>query len=115
LATVPAGCLDRPTHERPNSFLDDMESSQMSPQDSVQYAVSAHPATLHLPEPSTFKVEALAGDFARVRATGMSGADLALIYMRRNGDRWDVALMGVSFTEADLDQFGIPAEIRGTL
>jgi hypothetical protein len=59
------------------------------------------------------EIDAVADGWARVRVLPAGSAtDPATLYLREEGGAWRGIAIGTAFTPPDLDEMGIPAEIR---
>lgn len=59
------------------------------------------------------EIEAVAGDWARVRVMPEGSAtDPATMYLRKEGASWRGVAIGTAFTPPDLDEMGVPAGAR---
>lgn len=62
------------------------------------------------------EIDALAGEWARVRVIPAGGvSDPAIVYLRRVGGAWRVVLIGTAFAPDDLNEAGVPQEVRPSL
>lgn len=59
----------------------------------------------------TLAVEAVEGDFARLKATPKKPDDGAIIFMKRQGDKWVGVEMGTAIACGDLVKLGFPASV----
>lgn len=61
----------------------------------------------------TVEIEAVADDWARVRAIPAgSTTDPATLYLRKDGTAWRGVAIGTGFIPPDLDEMGIPRSVR---
>jgi hypothetical protein len=62
----------------------------------------------------TVKVEQVADDFARVKATpeDPTAADAAWIFLKKTDGKWAGIILGTSFTTEDYQQLGVPNVLR---
>lgn len=62
------------------------------------------------------EIDALSGEWARVRVIPEAGVtDPAIVYLRRVENAWRVVLIGTAFTPDDLNEAGVPQEVRPSL
>jgi hypothetical protein len=61
----------------------------------------------------TIEIGAIADGWARVRVVPATDVtDPAILYLRRDGDRWVGVILGTGFTPDDLDRLDVPASVR---
>jgi hypothetical protein len=59
------------------------------------------------------RIEAVDGDWARVRVTPLGGeTDPATLYLRREAGVWRGVAIGTAFSPPDLDELGVPPSVR---
>lgn len=81
--------------------------------DAIRLAAADHVRQATAVERVVVEIDAVAGDWARVRVVPAGGeTDPAVLYLRRQGAAWRAVALGTGFTPEDLDALGVPVEVR---